>query len=42
MNNMQTVSIIAAFPIGAVILLINASFITDARRNLLEYRRKNS
>ncbi len=42
MNNMQTVSIIAAFPIGAVILLIIASFITDARRYLLEYRRKNS
>lgn len=31
MNNMQTVSIIAAFPIGAVIVLIIASFIKDAK-----------
>ena len=31
MNNLQTVSIIAAFPIGLVILLIIASFIKDAR-----------
>ena len=31
MNNMQTVSIIAAFPIAAVICLIIASFIKDAR-----------
>ena len=32
MNNLQTVSIIAAFPIGIVIALIIASFIKDARR----------
>ena len=32
MNNMQTVSIIAAFPIGIVICLIIASFIKDARK----------
>lgn len=31
MNNLQTVSIIAAFPIALVILLIIASFIKDAR-----------
>lgn len=32
MNNLQTVSMIAAFPIGIVILLIIASFIKDARK----------
>ncbi len=37
MNNLQTVSIIAAFPIGMVIVLIIASFIRDAR-NYLEER----
>lgn len=31
MNNLQTVSMIAAFPIGAVIILIIVSFIKDAR-----------
>ncbi|MDO5122360.1 MAG: BCCT family transporter, partial [Erysipelotrichaceae bacterium] len=34
MNNLQTVSIIAAFPIGAVILLIFFSFIKDAGKYL--------
>ena len=34
MQNLQTVSIIAAFPIGMVILLIIASFFKDARRYL--------
>jgi BCCT family betaine/carnitine transporter len=34
MNNLQTVSMIAAFPIGFIILLILASFIKDARRQL--------
>lgn len=34
MNNLQTVSIIAAFPIGLVIILIIASFIKDAKNNL--------
>ena len=38
MNNLQTVSIIAAFPIGIVILLIIASFIKDARRYLRQLR----
>ncbi len=31
MNNLQTVSIIAAFPIGLVIIMIIASFIKDAK-----------
>lgn len=34
MSNLQTVSIIAAFPIGFVILMIIASFIKDARAYL--------
>jgi len=34
MNNLQTVSIIAAFPIGIVIILIIASFIKDAKNYL--------
>ena len=34
MNNLQTVSIIAAFPIGTVILLIIFSFMKDARQYL--------
>jgi BCCT family betaine/carnitine transporter len=32
MNNIQSVSIIAAFPVGLVIILIIASFIKDARK----------
>ena len=36
MNNLQTVSIIAAFPIGIVIILIIASFIKDAKNYLKE------
>ena len=36
MNNLQTVSIIAAFPIGLVIILIIASFIRDAKAYLRE------
>lgn len=38
MNNMQTVSIIAAFPIAMVIVLIIASFIKDAKTFLEENR----
>ncbi|MCB6284479.1 BCCT family transporter [[Clostridium] scindens] len=34
MNNLQSVSIIAAFPIGIVIVLIAASFIKDANKYL--------
>ncbi len=36
MSNLQSVSIIAAFPIGAVIVLITASFLKDAREMLNE------
>jgi len=36
MNNLQTVSIIAAFPLAAVIVLIIASFIQDAKEYLKE------
>lgn len=32
MNNLQSVSIVAAFPIGAVIVMINASFMKDAKK----------
>lgn len=34
MSNLQSVSIIAAFPIGAVIVLITASFLKDAKNYL--------
>ncbi len=34
MNNLQTVSMIAAFPIGIVIILIISSFIKDAKKHL--------
>lgn len=36
MSNLQSVSIIAAFPIGAVIILIAVSFVKDAKKYLLE------
>ena len=36
MSNLQSVSIIAAFPIGAVIVLITASFMKDAKKFLNE------
>ncbi len=39
MNNLQTVSIIAAFPLAAVIVLIIASFIKDAKAYLREMDR---
>lgn len=32
MNNLQSVSIVAAFPIGIVIVMIAASFIKDAKK----------
>lgn len=38
MNNLQSVSIIAAFPVGIVIILIIASFFKDARAYMLEKR----
>lgn len=36
MSNLQSVSIIAAFPIAAVIVLITFSFLKDAKKYLLE------
>ena len=36
MNSLQSVSIIAAFPIGAIIVLITASFLKDAKSYLNE------
>lgn len=36
MSNLQSVSIIAAFPIGAVIVLITASFMKDAKQFMKE------
>ncbi len=39
MNNLQTVSIIAAFPIGMVIILIIASFVKDAQAYLEELKK---
>ena len=36
MNNLQTVSIITAFPIGIIILFIVVSFMKDARKHLKE------
>ena len=41
MSNLQSVSIIAAFPIGAVIVLITASFFKDAKKFLAEIKEKN-
>ena len=40
MSNIQSVSIIAAFPIAMVILLIMASFLKDAKAYLEETGRK--
>ncbi|MBQ1186075.1 MAG: BCCT family transporter [Clostridia bacterium] len=40
MSNLQSVSIIAAFPIGAVIVLITASFFKDAKKFLTEIKEK--
>ncbi len=41
MQNLQSVSIIAAFPIGAVILLITASFIKDLKEYVKELKGDN-
>ena len=40
MANLQTVSIIAAFPIGIVMVLIVASFIKDAKKYLREEKKE--
>ncbi len=39
MSNLQTVSIVAAFPIGAVIVLIVASFMKDAKKYISETKK---
>lgn len=41
MNNLQSVSIVAAFPIGAVIVLIAASFLKDAKKYLTDRNMDN-
>ncbi len=41
MNNLQSVSIVAAFPIGIVIIMIVISFIKDAKRYLEEPTKNN-
>lgn len=41
MNSLQSVSIVAAFPIGIVILLIIISFLKDAKRYLMESHKNN-
>ena len=40
MNNLQSVSIVAAFPIGAVIVMIVVSFIKDAKKYLENLKEK--
>lgn len=40
MNNLQSVSIVAAFPIGAVIVLITISFLKDGKKYLEELQAK--
>ena len=40
MYNLQSVSIVAAFPIGAVIVMIAISFIKDAKKYLEELKEK--
>jgi BCCT family betaine/carnitine transporter len=42
MSNLQSVSIIAAFPIGAVIVLITASFLKDANAFLKQREREKN
>ncbi len=42
LNNLQTVSIIAAFPIGIIILLIIASFFKDAGKYIFEEEKKKT
>lgn len=40
MNNLQSVSIVAAFPIGMVIVMITVSFMKDAKKYMEELREK--
>ena len=41
MNNLQSVSIVAAFPIGAVIVMIAVSFLKDAKTYQMEIESAN-
>ena len=41
MSNLQTVSIVAAFPLGIVMVLIIVSFLKDAGRYLEEEKDRN-
>ena len=40
MNSLQSVSIVAAFPIGIVIVMIVGSFLKDGKAYLVELARK--
>ena len=40
MNNLQSVSIVAAFPIGIVMILIVWSFLKDAKQYMEEVKKK--
>lgn len=40
MNNLQSVSIIAAFPIGAIIVMIIVSFMKDAKKYMEKLEKK--
>ena len=40
MNNLQSVSIVAAFPIGAVIVMIAISFMKDAKKHMENSEKK--
>ena len=40
MNNLQSVSIVAAFPIGAVIVMIAVSFMKDAKKYMQNMEEK--
>lgn len=42
MNNLQSVSIVAAFPIGAVIVMIAVSFMKDAKNIWKMWKKKVS
>ena len=41
MSNIQTVSIIAAFPVGIIMVMIVWSFLKDAKKYIEENRNKN-
>lgn len=39
-NNLQSVSIVVAFPIGAIIMMITISFMKDARKYMEDSEEK--